>query len=106
MTMSTHVLDAAAGVPAAGLPVRLERHDGDGWTTVRECTTDADGRVSDLATELVVGDYRVVFDIVALRGPETFYPEVVVTVRVKDPSAHHHVPLLLSPFAYTTYRGS
>lgn len=106
MTMSTHVLDAAAGRPAAGVPVRLERRDEGGWATVRESTTDSDGRISELATELVAGDYRLVFDIAALRGPETFYPEVVVTVRVQDPAAHHHVPLLLSPFAYTTYRGS
>ncbi len=97
MTVSTHVLDAAAGRPVAGLAVRLER-DG----SVTEACTDADGRVASLPTP-GEGVYRLVFD---LDGRPGFYPEVVIAFRVTDPAAHYHVPLLLSPFAYSTYRGS
>lgn len=97
MTVSTHVLDAAAGRPLAGIAIRLE-HDG----TVAEARTDEDGRVKALPTPSD-GVYRLVFD---LDGRPGFYPEVIIAFRVIDPAAHYHVPLLLSPFAYSTYRGS
>ena len=97
MTVSTHVLDAAAGRPLAGIGIRLE-HGG----IVAVARTDADGRVASLPTP-VDGVYRLVFD---LDGRPGFYPEVVIAFRVTDPAAHYHVPLLLSPFAYSTYRGS
>ncbi|RZQ63949.1 hydroxyisourate hydrolase [Amycolatopsis suaedae] len=101
MSLSTHVLDAAAGRPAAGMAVRLDRRDGAGWTTVTSAHTDDDGRITGWSTR--EGVYRLVFDT---DRPGTFYPEVAVTFRVTDPGEHHHVPLLLSPFAYSTYRGS
>jgi 5-hydroxyisourate hydrolase len=97
MTVSTHVLDAAVGRPLAGIGIRLE-HAG----TVAMARTDEDGRVASLPTA-DDGVYRLVFD---LDGRPGFYPEVVIAFRVTDPAAHYHVPLLLSPFAYSTYRGS
>lgn len=104
MSLSTHVLDAASGLPAARVPVRLE-HDG---VVVAHAVTDADGRVRALG-ELAVGTWRIVFDTGAYftaTGQQGFYPEVVVAFTVTEPDRHHHVPLLLSPFAYSTYRGS
>jgi 5-hydroxyisourate hydrolase len=101
MTVSTHVLDAAAGRPLAGIAIRLE-HDSSHDDPVTEARTDADGRVNSLPTP-VNGVYRLVFDLDDRQG---FYPEVVIAFRVTDPAAHYHVPLLLSPFAYSTYRGS
>lgn len=103
MTVSTHVLDATRGVPAAGVGVRLERHDG---TLLAAGVTDRDGRVADFAGDVEPGVYRLRFDTENYLGVETFYPEVVVTFRVREQAEHHHVPLLLSPFAYSTYRGS
>jgi 5-hydroxyisourate hydrolase len=101
-SLSTHVLDATNGRPAAGVPVRVERADG---STVAEALTDADGRVAKLAADLEAGTYRLVFDTGSY-FQDTFYPEVAVTFRVDGPEQHYHVPLLLSPFAYSTYRGS
>ena len=106
MSVSTHVLDAVRGRPAAGVPVRLERRDGTGWQPFAERVTDADGRVADLAPDSPAGVYRLALDTEAYLGPDTFYPEVVVTFRVVDARAHHHVPVLLSAYSYTTYRGS
>jgi 5-hydroxyisourate hydrolase len=99
MTVSTHVLDAGEGRPAAGVAVVLTDEDG---RAVTERITDEDGRVADLAGELPAGTYRLRFDTAE---HSAFYPEVVVTFKVTDRS-HYHVPLLLSPFAYSTYRGS
>lgn len=102
--LSTHVLDAVRGVPAAGVAVWLTR----GEQRLTEALTDADGRVKELAAGLNPGDYRLFFDTgsyFAARGVETFYPEVCVAFTVAAQS-HLHVPLLLSPFAYSTYRGS
>lgn len=101
--VTTHVLDAATGRPAAGVRVRLERADG---TVVAEARTDDDGRVRDLGAP-APGLHRLVFatgEWFAAAGRDTFYPEVVVTFTLGE--GHHHVPLLLSPFAYSTYRGS
>ncbi|MEO3871519.1 hydroxyisourate hydrolase [Nonomuraea sp. B12E4] len=99
MSFSTHVLNAVTGLPAAGLHVRLE-HDG---RVVAEGRTDDDGRIKGWHPG--AGVHRVVFDTGSYLA-DTFYPEVVVTFTVTDPSRHHHVPLLLSPYAYSTYRGS
>jgi 5-hydroxyisourate hydrolase len=106
VTISTHVLDATTGRPAAGIAVRLSRSDAGGWHDVVAAVTDADGRVARLAAEPVAGVYRLTFQTGDYLAGEGFYPEVVITFRVSDPAAHHHVPLLLSPFAYSTYRGS
>jgi 5-hydroxyisourate hydrolase len=106
MSISTHVLDATTGRPAAGLELALSRRDGSGWHELTRRATDIDGRVTDLAGHAEAGVYRIVFETGTYLTIETFYPEVVVVFRVTDPAAHHHVPLLLSPFAYSTYRGS
>ena len=105
MSLSTHVLDAARGCPAAGVAVRLEREG----RLLTNGHTDADGRVPELAADLPVGTYRLTFDTggyFATTGRPVFYPEVTVTFAVTDAARHHHVPLLLSPFSYSTYLGS
>lgn len=104
MSVSTHVLNAVTGAPAAGVPVRLERDGADGIVVVARTRTDADGRVRDLG-EPAAGVHRLTFDTAAV-FPDGFYPEVVISFTVTDADAHHHVPLLLAPFAYSTYRGS
>ncbi|SMD21144.1 5-hydroxyisourate hydrolase [Kibdelosporangium aridum] len=99
--VTTHVLDAALGRPAAGVPVRLESADG----VVASGVTDSDGRLRTLGpSSLAPGVYRLVFDIAAYHGPEAFYPTITVEFRFAE--GHYHVPILLSPFAYSTYRGS
>ena len=108
MSLSTHVLDASIGRPAAGVGVRLDQRHGAEWRPAGEGSTDADGRLKDLPAA-TAGDYRLVFatgDYFARRGIEAFHPEVAVAFRITDPAEHHHVPLLLSPYSYTTYRGS
>ena len=111
--VTTHVLDTAAGRPAAGVPVALEARDEAGvWREVGRGRTDADGRLRDLLPAdfaLRAGAYRLTFDVgtyFAARGVEGFYAEVVVSFVVRDAVAHYHVPLLLSPYGYSTYRGS
>ena len=110
-TVSTHVLDAATGRPAAGVSVRLERAPsaGEPGDTVVEANTDIDGRLRLDRANLTAGVYRLVFDTgtyFSATGREAFYPEVSVTFWVRESGQHYHVPLLLSPFAYSTYRGS
>jgi 5-hydroxyisourate hydrolase len=109
VTVSTHVLDASAGQPAAGVAVSLSFAAlPGGWVPVESSETDGDGRYRfGAATE--AGVYRLSFGTgpyFAARGVAAFYPEVTITFNVADPGAHYHVPLLLSPFAYSTYRGS
>jgi 5-hydroxyisourate hydrolase len=107
--ISTHVLDTARGHPAEGVPVVLEHDAGDGWQEVGRAATDDDGRVRELlAGALADGHYRLTFDTAAyfrVVGEAVFYPEVSIVFTVAG-GGHHHVPLLLSPFGYTTYRGS
>jgi len=105
MTVTTHVLDTARGRPAAGVAVRLERVAGDGWQSVGSGVTDADGRLRDLPPTSA-GRYRLVFDTGAYLGDDGFYPQVTVEFRLEQGEDHYHVPLLLSPFGYSTYRGS
>jgi len=108
--ITTHVLDAARGVPASGIEVTLEQRAEDSWKLIGSGKTDNDGRINKLGPEeLPVGRYRVTFDTgsyFAAQETRTFYPEVTVVVEIADVAAHYHVPLLLSPFAYSTYRGS
>lgn len=115
MTLSTHVLDAALGRPAAGVEVSVLRRDADGsWRELAGGRTDADGRYAATTAAgaplpLPRGVHRIDVDTgayFAATGQRGFYPQVVVTFEVVDPDSHHHVPLLLSPFAYSTYRGS
>jgi 5-hydroxyisourate hydrolase len=132
--VSTHVLDIAAGCPAAGIRVRLERVAYEGQQAapageeIAAASTDADGRVADLGPEVIApGTYRLIFDTggylmrqrgdsasrtarqrgdsVSDAGPGVFFPEVTVTFTVAD-GEHYHVPLLMSPFGYSIYRGS
>ena len=105
MSVSTHVLDAVLGRPAAGIAVRLFA----GEDLLAEGVTDRDGRCRLTEAATGAGTHRLVFATgpwFAEQGRETFYPEVVLTFAVQEPAEHHHVPLLLSPFAYSTYRGS
>ena len=105
MSISTHVLDAVAGRPAAGIAVRLFA----GEALLAEGVTDRDGRCRLTEDATGSGTHRLVFATgiwFAGQGREAFYPEVVLTFAVQEPAEHHHVPLLLSPFAYSTYRGS
>jgi 5-hydroxyisourate hydrolase len=106
MAISTHVLDAVRGRAAAGLAVHLEQRTDDGWVLLTSTVTNADGRVPVLHEHPSPGVYRLTFDTEDYLDVETFYPQVVVTVRITDPAQSYHVPLLLSPFAYSTYRGS
>jgi 5-hydroxyisourate hydrolase len=106
--ITTHVLDVAGGRPVAGLTVQLARRtEPDGWELLAEAATDEDGRIRDWAgaPEPAPGQYRLTFATGQHLGADAFYPEVAVVFRVAD-GRHHHVPLLLSPFGYTTYRGS
>ncbi|GAA4629470.1 hydroxyisourate hydrolase [Actinoallomurus vinaceus] len=103
MSLSTHVLDAAVGRPAEGVPVRLESRAADGsWKPVATGRTDADGRFRDWPAP-GAGVHRLVFET---EGISVFYPEVAVAFTITEPERHYHIPLLLSPFAYSTYRGS
>ena len=109
--VTTHVLDTARGRPAVGVPVRLERVGGEaGAELLAEAVTDSDGRATALGPDrLPPGRYRLVFDTAAwFEAAQTpaFFPEVSVTFALTDPEEHYHVPVLLSPFAYSTYRGS
>jgi 5-hydroxyisourate hydrolase len=101
-TLSTHVLDTALGRPAAGVPVQLLDPSG---RIVAEGVTDADGRVGSLGGDLAAGIHTLRFDVAA-HAPDGFYPEVAVTFRIAEDERHYHVPLLLSPYGYSTYRGS
>ena len=110
MTISTHVLDTSTGRPAASLDVRLLRQEGASWIDVSRASTDSDGRIASLAPAGAgAATYRLAFDAGAYfraRGAESFYGVIVVDFIVRDAAAHHHVPLLVSPYGYSTYRGS
>lgn len=117
MSLSTHVLDTAGGQPGIGMDVVCDRlvlgEEGraDVWVEVARGTTDDDGRIRELlASEgMQVGPHRLTFDTggwYAARSERTFWHDVVIAFEVTDPTEHHHVPLLLSPFGYSTYRGT
>ena len=107
-TLTTHVLDTSRGMPAVGLFVQLRSAASP--AVLGEGLTDSDGRIGDLGPErLDAGDYALRFDTggyFAQNGVKGFYPEVVVSFTITDPDEHYHVPLLLNPFGYATYRGS
>jgi 5-hydroxyisourate hydrolase len=109
--ITTHVLDTARGGPAVGVTVILELLQASEWTPVGRGITDGKGRVMTLTEgPIAPGAYRLIFDAAAYQremGFNTdFFPEVCITFNVQDPDEHYHLPLLLSPFGYTTYRGS
>jgi 5-hydroxyisourate hydrolase len=103
-------LDVAQGCPARGVAVTLEQETATGWRLLGQGVTDADGRARDLLpTPLQTGLYRLTFDTEAYFAGQSvagFYPQVTVNFVVPDAAQHYHVPLLLSPFGYSTYRGS
>lgn len=106
--ITTHVLDAVLGEPAAGIVVRLDALQEDAEVVVSESTTDADGRCRDLAHDWPSGVYRLTFNTgayLAQLGRSTIYPQITITF-ICDGVAHYHLPLLLSDNSYTTYRGS
>lgn len=111
--ITTHILDTTTGKPGAGIAVVLERktHTA-GWQAIAEGMTDIDGRINDLLSPreaFLPGHYRLIFETgphFLMRNMECFFPQVTVSFVVKDSAQHFHVPLLLSPFGYSTYRGS
>lgn len=110
-SISTHVLDLTRGGPAVGVAVRLERWSDAAWTEIARGVTDADGRVKDLVPRGsdAVGVFRITFHTgpwFASHGGPGFYPEVPVVFEIPAIGEHYHVPLLLGPFGYSTYRGS
>jgi 5-hydroxyisourate hydrolase len=108
--VTTHVLDTALGRPAADVRVRLEQVGAAGVVVLAQAPTNGDGRVPELGPgQLEAGVYRLVFgiaDYCAATGQPCFFPEVSIAFELTDPAQHYHVPLLLSPYAYSTYRGS
>jgi 5-hydroxyisourate hydrolase len=112
LTISTHVLDTSIGRPAAGIRVQLERRDGDHWQVVAAAEADGDGRVPDLLPEgasIAPGEFRLTFDTrlyFAASSIPTLYPVISIVFEVSAGQTHYHVPVLLSPFGYTTYRGT
>jgi 5-hydroxyisourate hydrolase len=110
--ITTHVLDTSRGRPAQVVPVTLEIEAAGGWQLVGKGTTNSDGRISDLVSpevSVVPGVYRLIFDTgkyLAGQQSESFYPQVTIIFRLSDAAQHYHIPLLISPFGYSTYRGS
>lgn len=110
--ITTYILDTTSGRPGAGIPAVLERktHSA-GWQAIAEGITDVDGRINDLLEPKDVflpGHYRLIFEIgpyFLLKSIECFFPQITISFAVKDPMQHYHVPLLLSPFGYSTFRG-
>jgi 5-hydroxyisourate hydrolase len=111
--VSTHILDLASGKPASDVPVQLKRQEASGgWHGLASARTDREGRCGQLVPEteeLSEGLYRLAFDTAsyyAAQKTETLYPVIEITFRVRKSESHYHIPLLLSPNGYTTYRGS
>jgi 5-hydroxyisourate hydrolase len=110
--ITTHVLDVSLGRPAANVSVILEAQSAGGnWTEAARGVTDADGRLRDwsAAKTLAAGTYRLTFDSLAYfaaRKIASLYPQVIIVFEIRDAREHYHIPLLLSPFGYSTYRGS
>jgi 5-hydroxyisourate hydrolase len=106
--ITTHVLDAVLGKPAAGILVRLDKRENDAWAMVSESATDADGRCRDLAPIVSAGLFRLSFAsgaYLARTGRTSLYPEIVISFHC-DGETNYHLPILLSDNSYTTYRGS
>ena len=110
--ISSHVLDASRGKPAQGVPIALERNADGKWVELSKAETNSDGRVPELWTDgmkLETGVYKLTFDTQKYFesvGVQGFYPSVSIVFEIHDATQHCHVPLLISPFSYSTYRGS
>ncbi len=111
-TISTHVLDTSIGKPAKDMPIRLEKQSGTNWTILSQSTTNADGRVTNLLgdqSKLEPGIYRMHFNVgeyFKAKNLNSFYPFAEIVFEIKGSGEHYHVPLLVSPYGYSTYRGS
>lgn len=106
--ITTHVLDTAKGIPASGIAVKLYRLENGDWVLVDSGTTDVDGRIMQWTVadeELRYGEYKLTFNLNVYLGEKAFYPYADIVFRRQD-DRHHHIPLLLSPYGYSTYRGS
>jgi 5-hydroxyisourate hydrolase len=104
--ITTHVLDTAQGKPASDVPIDLEIREGQGWKRLGQGVTDADGRLRTLlpaGAPLQPGTYRLRFET---KARSAFFPEVSIVFTIHEAGGHYHVPLLISPFGYSTYRGS
>ena len=110
--ITTHVLDAALGSPGQDIPISLARMEGNDWTIIGQGRTNADGRLPDLCPQgqvMPAGTYRMHFDTATYfqaLDQQVFYPWADVVFNIGDDGTHYHIPLLLSPYAYSTYRGS
>ena len=108
--ITTHILDTSMGRPASGVAVRLEFEAIEGWKQIGGGMTDKDGRLRDLSDkDIDAGNYRLSFAVgeyFARNGAKCFFPEVTITFAVENAGEHYHVPLLVSPWSYSTYRGS
>ncbi len=110
--ITTHILDQTSGKPASGVAVVLEGLQGEHWNEIAKGTTNQDGRIEDLldlGSKVPSGHYRLIFETgkyFFTLGQKTFFPKVTISFEVANNNEHFHVPLLLSPFAYSTYRGS
>ena len=110
--ITTHILDLSRGAPAVNVPVILEFQSGADWTELARGSTNADGRAEDFlppGSKAEKGIYRLTFETSTYfktLGAVSFYPYVTVTFELSQPDQHHHIPLLLSPFGYSTYRGT
>lgn len=108
--ISTHVLDLATGTGGAGIPATLERQGDDKrWVAVASATTDANGRIRAFGPDVrtPAGTYRIRFDLTGYSAnPKPFFPEISIVFRAEDDKAHYHVPVVMSPFGYSSYRGN
>ena len=107
--ITTHVLNIATGKPAEGIEIMLEKQNGSNWAAIKTAKANADGRVDDLmakGTKADAGVYRMTFQTGAYFKNDTFYPRAEVIFEIKSTDQHYHVPLLVSPYGYSTYRGS
>ncbi|CAN5459934.1 hydroxyisourate hydrolase [soil metagenome] len=108
--ITTHVLDTANGHPASGIRVTLEFEENGGWKEIANSETNSDGRITDWLPSdkpAKTGTYRVIFNVGDYFGKDDdFYSEIPILFHLNNPDEHYHIPLLLSPYGYTTYRGS
>ncbi len=109
--ITTHILDTSLGKPAQDVPIELLQHEKDKWISIAKGRTNLDGRVANLLPKervLKAGIYKLIFDVDSYheQSDDSFYPFVEITFKVDEGGEHYHVPLLLNPFGYSTYRGS
>ncbi|ODM89239.1 5-hydroxyisourate hydrolase [Orchesella cincta] len=109
--LTSHVLDTAVGRPAVGVSITLSKYEGNGWREISKKLTNTDGRVGNLISseEFTPSRFKLTFDTLAYyesRGEKTFYPYIDVVFEIERPEEHYHVPILLSAYGYSTYRGS